>query len=242
MTGCRPVPPFQTDLDPTLIGPSTRTLPRAVNGNRPRVHRGVFLTKTAHRLNQTTAILSYLAILGVSVAASVTDLRTQRIPNKLTGFAMLGGLAFWLAAGLINGRGLAGIAGDGSGTFIASFIGLLCGLIPFAILVTMGGLGGGDMKLMGAIGAWSASWQVVLATTMYALLAAAMMAILLMIQHKRVKLTLARIAGIAATKGKLIQADDDATAPKVPFAVAALVGVAIAGAEHMLRLWPPLLW
>jgi prepilin peptidase CpaA len=185
--------------------------------------------------------LAYIAIVGVCLAATVTDLRTGRIPNALTASAMLAGLVFWLVAGLATGKGLVSHEGVIAGTVTASFLGLLCGLIPFAILVMLGGLGGGDMKLMGAIGAWSASWRIVLDTTVYALLAGALIAIVLMVQHKRVKLTLARLAGIAATGGKAVEPDDDATAPKVPFAAAALVGVAIAGAEHMLRLWPPLL-
>lgn len=155
---------------------------------------------------------------------------------------MLAALLFWAIAGVAGGRGLMGTDGTMHGTLAASFIGLLCGLIPFGIMVSMGGLGGGDMKLMAAIGAWSADWKVVLATTIYALLAAAAIAVILMVQSGRVKITLARIVGIAATRGKVITPDDDATAPKVPFAVAAAVGIAIAGAEHMLRLWPPLLW
>ena len=187
-------------------------------------------------------ILAYVIVLGVCIAASVTDLRTHRIPNKLTGLAMLTALAYWLVAGLVAGKGLVGEPGGFDGTFVESFGGLLCGLIPFGILVTIGGLGGGDMKLMAAIGAWSARWEVVLGTTIYALLIGALIAVVLMIRHKRVKLTLTRLVGIAATKGKAISPDDDRTAPKVPFAVAAAAGVAIAGAEHMLRLWDPLLW
>lgn len=186
-------------------------------------------------------ILAYIAIVGVCVAATVTDLRTGRIPNKLTASAMLAGLVFWLIVGLVTGRGLVGAEGEISATLTASFLGLLCGLIPFAILVMLGGLGGGDMKLMGAIGAWTAHWRIVLDTTIYALAAGALIAIVLMIRTGRVKLTLARLVGIAASRGTVIKPDEDTTAPKVPFALAALVGVAIAGAEHMLRLWPPLL-
>ena len=195
-----------------------------------------------------TLLMAYIAIVGVCVAASVTDLRTGRIPNKLTASAMLAGLVFWLIAGLIAGRGLVGAEGTIAGTLTASFLGLLSGLIPFAILVMLGGLGGGDMKLMGAIGAWGAytasgdaPWRIVLDTTIYALLAGALIAVALMIRHKRVRWTLTRLLGIAASKGKVIAPDDDGSAPKVPFAVAALVGIAIAGAEHMLGLWPPLL-
>ena len=193
-------------------------------------------------------ILAYIAIVGVCVAATVTDLRTGRIPNKLTASAMGAGLVFWLVAGLVAGRGLVGAEGAISGTLTASFLGLLSGLIPFAILVMMGGLGGGDMKLMGAIGAWGAhtvtgdpAWRIVLDTTVYALLAGALIAIVLMIKHKRVRLTLLRLVGIAASRGEVIAPDDDASAPKVPFALAALAGIVIAGAEHMLGLWPPLL-
>lgn len=182
--------------------------------------------------------LAYIAIVAVCIAATVTDLRTGRIPNKLTASAMLAGLVFWLVVGLVVGGGLVRTDGVISGTVTASFLGLLCGLIPFAILVMLGGLGGGDMKLMGAIGAWGAHWRIVLDTTVYALAAGALIAIVLMIKHKRVKLTLVRLFGIAASKGKVISPDDDATAPKVPFAAAALVGIALAGAEHMLPFWP----
>lgn len=192
-------------------------------------------------MTDTTAILAYLAILGVCIAGSVTDLRTARIPNKLTGGAMLAGLVFWLIAGLVSGRGLAGDSEGIAGTLVASLLGLLCGLIPFAVLVSMGGLGGGDMKLMGAVGAWTANWQVVLGTTLYALLVAAGIAIVLVIKHGRVRLTLMRLTGIAATRGQAIAPDDDATALKVPFAVAVAVGVGVAGAELMLGLWDPLL-
>lgn len=183
-------------------------------------------------------LLAYIAIVAVCVAASATDLRTGRIPNKLTASAMVAGLLFWLIAGLVTGRGLVGAEDAISGTISASFLGLLCGLIPFAILVMMGGLGGGDMKLMGALGAWSAHWRIVLDTTVYALLVGALIAIVLMVRHGRVKLTLVRLFGIAASRGKVVSPDDDAGMPKVPFAVAVLAGIALAGAEHMLWFWP----
>lgn len=188
-----------------------------------------------------TLTLAYIAILGVCIAASVTDLRTGRIPNKLTASAMLAGLVFWLVVGLVSDRSLVEINGSISGTVTASFLGLLCGLIPFGILVMLGGLGGGDMKLMGAIGAWTASWRIVLDTSVYALIAGALIAIFMMIRMGRVRLTLARLFGIALSRGTAVSPDDDPNVPKVPFAVALLVGVAIAGAEHMLKLWTPLL-
>ncbi|MEM1353598.1 MAG: A24 family peptidase [Planctomycetota bacterium] len=182
--------------------------------------------------------IAFVGLLGVVVAASVTDIRTEKIPNRLTYPAALGALSYWLLAGLLAGRGI----GGQDGTLAASFIALLAGLIPFFILITIGGLGGGDMKLMAAIGAIAGRWEVVLATTVYALLIGALIAIVLMVKHKRVKLTLYRIVGIASTRGKAIKPDDLPGGPKVPFALAAAAGAAIGGAEHMLELWTPLLW
>ena len=43
---------------------------------------------------------------------------------------------------------------------------------------------------------------------------------------------------IDAVERPAAEPDDDAAAPKVPFAVAACVGFALAGAEHMLWFWP----
>src|SRR6185503_3388038 len=79
--------------------------------------------------------------MGVGLTACVTDLRSRRIPNVLT-FGAAG-------AGLIY----AGVTGGWSGVGAASlgwFIGAMAFIVPFAL----GGLGGGDVKLLAAIGAW----------------------------------------------------------------------------------------
>lgn len=182
--------------------------------------------------------VAYAGLIGVVTAAAVADIRTGKIPNRLTYPAAVGGLIFWLIAGLIVGRGV----GGEPGTLAASFIALLAGLIPFLILITIGGLGGGDMKLMAAIGAIAGRWEVVLATTVYALLIGVLIAVVLMIKHKRVKLTLYRLIGIVATRGQAIKPDEIPGGPTVPFALAAALGAALAGAEQMLGLWSPLLW
>jgi prepilin peptidase CpaA len=77
------------------------------------------------------------AFVAISVAS---DVRSRRIPNLLCGVGMLVGLG-------LNALcfGWHGLAASGSGLF--ANIALL--LFPFA----MGGIGGGDVKMMGAIGA-----------------------------------------------------------------------------------------
>ena len=74
-------------------------------------------------------------------AALYTDIRTKRIPNLVTIPIALIGLVYHLLA-----------AGSVAGLFYALkglFLGCLLLIIPFML----GGMGGGDVKLLGALGA-----------------------------------------------------------------------------------------
>lgn len=188
-------------------------------------------------------ILAYVLLLGVVGYACYTDIRTKLIPNALTFPAMLAGLVLWTVAGLAAGRGL-GTPGAMEGTVSASFLALIAGGVPFVVLVFIGGLGMGDAKLMAAVGALSGQWQVVLGTTIYALVVAAGIGLVTMVRTGRVRLTAYRMLGIVLSGGKAMKPDDDPDSPTVPFAVAIAAGAAFSGAELMLGLWPPnpLIW
>jgi prepilin peptidase CpaA len=82
-------------------------------------------------------------IIGLSIAAVACgwDLKTRRIPQILT----LGGAVAGVLFHLVTGGWSAGAASLGGWT-----IGILIFLAPFAL----GGLGAGDVKLLGALGAW----------------------------------------------------------------------------------------
>lgn len=82
-----------------------------------------------------------IALAGILAVAVVNDLRSQRIPNRLTCPAMLAGLAWHAATGGLDGA-LFSLAGLGLG------LGLM--LVPYAV----GVMGAGDAKLMAACGAW----------------------------------------------------------------------------------------
>lgn len=85
--------------------------------------------------------MTTLAVVFVAVAACVTDLRSRRIPNALTLSAALAGLlAHWL------------IGGPEGALFSAS--GWLVGLLVFLPFFMLRGMGGGDVKLLAALGAW----------------------------------------------------------------------------------------
>ena len=84
------------------------------------------------------------AAVAVAAAASITDLKTRKIPNKLTFSAMLAGLACNLV--LFGFKGLTG-----------SFLGILMGFAAF-IFFAIGALKAGDVKLYMAIGAFT-GWR-----------------------------------------------------------------------------------
>jgi prepilin peptidase CpaA len=81
------------------------------------------------------------ASLVVASAACVADLRTRRIPNVLTFGAAAMALMFHALTTGLPGVGLAAA-------------GWVVGAAVFFPVFALGGMGGGDVKLLGALGAW----------------------------------------------------------------------------------------
>jgi prepilin peptidase CpaA len=79
--------------------------------------------------------------LTAGLAACITDIRARRIPNWLTGSVALSGL---MAHAVLP-------SGDG---FLPSLAGLALGLLVYLPIYLLGGMGGGDVKLVAALGAW----------------------------------------------------------------------------------------
>ncbi|MCQ6559121.1 A24 family peptidase [Paenibacillus mendelii] len=88
--------------------------------------------------------------------ALVSDVRTMRIPNALTIPAFAAALLYHCAA-------------DGLDGGIYALTGVLAGLVPLLALHLLKGIGAGDVKLFGALGAWAGTYFV-LQTMMYAIL------------------------------------------------------------------------
>jgi prepilin peptidase CpaA len=79
-------------------------------------------------------------LLIILIPAAISDILFHRIPNRLTFAAILGGIVFHAASG-----GLKGV--------LLSLEGLFLGLAVLILFYILGGMGGGDVKLMGAVGA-----------------------------------------------------------------------------------------
>ncbi len=89
-------------------------------------------------------------VLFVLAVATVTDLRSRRIPNWLV-------FPFMASGFLVSGwmHGWAGV--------VQSLEGFGIGAVLFGLLALMGGMGMGDVKLLAGIGAWVGPQQLVVA-------------------------------------------------------------------------------
>jgi len=92
----------------------------------------------------------------VVAIATITDLRSRRIPNWLVLPFLLAGIA--IAPVLHGWHGLA-----------QSLEGMLLGLVLMGGLAALGGMGMGDVKLCAAIGAWIGPSQLLIALVIMAL-------------------------------------------------------------------------
>ena len=123
-------------------------------------------------MNPSTDIFLMIFLGGVLSTAAVIDWRIQKIPNWLTFPAMAIALTYH---GFINGAEGFFFSGEGM------FIGICVLIIPFL----MGGMGAGDAKLMGVVGAILGPKAVFIAFLLTALIGGGYALIMILI-HRRV--------------------------------------------------------
>ena len=155
--------------------------------------------------------------LAIALVAAVADLRTKRIPNWLT----YGGIV----SALVGRLTLLGWPGLKDG-----LEGMAAGASIFLLLFVLGGMGGGDVKLMAAVGAFSGMTQV--ATLLIAIaIAGGVMALIMALFRGRILLTLWNSLELARhhmTRGLQphpVLNVREAHAMRLPFAPAIAAGV-----------------
>ena len=94
-------------------------------------------------------IVLVLFVVAFTATAAICDWKTKRLPNVLTVPAFICAMLFHPIVGGIEG----GLAGAGHG-FLFALGGFATGFGTLFVLWLIGGGGGGDVKLMGALGAW----------------------------------------------------------------------------------------
>ena len=108
--------------------------------------------------------LSYVALVAaLTGTAAIRDLQTRRLPNWLTVSGFTAALLMHTVMGGVAGLGFA-------------LLGFAAGFGLLLVLWLIGAAGGGDVKLMGALGAWlgaALTFRVFLASTAIAAIATA---------------------------------------------------------------------
>lgn len=169
-------------------------------------------------------MIAWICAIALSVVALVWDVRTRRIPNAVTVSALLAALLFHGITGGWSGLAFA-LGGFGAG------FGLLF------VLWLVGGGGGGDVKLMGALGAWLGAPLILIVFLGSALVALVMLMATLMWQ------AVARAgqpvyAGVGGKGGGKDAKEQLKSARRViPYAVPAAVTTWIVVGAKLFALW-----
>jgi prepilin peptidase CpaA len=157
-----------------------------------------------------------IVVLGVVLVAAVNDIRTHRIPNILTFGSAAAALAYHAWSGGVHGLGVS--AG-----------GWAVGVALFLPLFLLGGMGAGDVKLLGAVGAWLGTMSVLYAG-LYSILAGGILALVVGWTHGYLGKALSnlwgllvfwRTAGIQPLPGLTIE---DSAGPRLAYGVAIAAG------------------
>jgi prepilin peptidase CpaA len=168
----------------------------------------------------TGAIQLYGAAVALGLLACLTDSMWRRVPNVLTlGAAVLAVVTRFVVEGW-----------SGIGWSVAGWsVGLLI-LLP---LFALRGMGGGDVKLLAAFGAWLGP-RLVAWTGLYGAIAGGVLAVAVTLWHGSFRRTLAnvlllamhwRVAGLRPVEGLTLETSHS---PKLPYAIPLTVGLVVA--------------
>lgn len=172
----------------------------------------------------------YGVLAVVLIAASVADVRSGKIYNCITYPA--------IAAGLIGHTLVGGLGGDDEALgLIGSLAGLVVGFGPLLLAWLAGGIGGGDAKLMAAVGAL-AGWSFTLPALFYGFVIAALMALVVMVRRRIVRRTLARVLRFLYLVVTPARPADPSTpeSPKIAFGLALCIGSGVALVERLCNV------
>ena len=155
--------------------------------------------------------------LAVALTACTLDVRTRRIPNVLTLGAALGACAYHLLT-----RGWWGLGTAAAGWSI--------GLVMFLPLFALRGMGGGDVKLLAALGAWLGPGQAIW-VGLFSALAGGPLAVLLALSKGYLRRAFSNVWGllmfwrVAGLKPHPALTLESSGAPRLPYALPIAAGL-----------------
>jgi len=157
--------------------------------------------------------------IAVAIVASAFDLRTRRIPNALTFGAAIAAVAFHVVVG-------------GAIGLVTAAAGWALGVALFLPFFALRGLGGGDVKLLGAIGAWLGP-AAILYVAFYSTLAGGVLGIVVALQTRYLRQALSNLkflgtfwltVGLQPVESVSLDRKDT---PRLAYAVPVLAGLLV---------------
>jgi prepilin peptidase CpaA len=164
----------------------------------------------------TYALIFFLAACAI---ACVTDARWRRIPNALTYGAIFGALVFAAIRGPLP--------------FAESFGAALVILLAGSILLALGWLGGGDIKLLAA-GAATVGFPWFFLILVYIVIAGGVFAAASALREGRLRTVITHIVYSIASKTAIAA---DPNAKRVPYALAICAGTCYYAASESIAPW-----
>lgn len=159
-----------------------------------------------------------------AITACVTDVRQARIPNALT------------LASLTVAVGAHTVWPSGHGA-VAALGGALTGMAVFFPIFALGGMGAGDVKLMGALGAW-VGWGPTIWMGLYTAIAGGVLALVWSMAHGYLRQALGNLRAlgtfwlVAGVRPLPPLTLDEGRGPRLPYAVAILAGLLVTIWRH----------
>ncbi|MBU8932636.1 MAG: prepilin peptidase [candidate division Zixibacteria bacterium] len=163
--------------------------------------------------------MAFMAAIIVAALAVYTDLRWRKIPNNLTVPAVAAGIILNILSGGWNG-------------LLFSLTGLVIGIVVFIVPFALRGMGGGDVKLMGALGALLGGYAIVSIAIYTAILGGVLAIVVAVYNHqmgsslRKVMMLLAKLVPFVGRSKEI----DKTTSLRLPY------GLAIGGGTMLLIL------
>lgn len=159
-------------------------------------------------------------LISVLVVSAVIDYRLQKIPNLITYPTMAFAIGYHSVTNGFNG-------------FYFSLTGLMTGIALLILPYLLGGMGAGDAKLMGAIGAGIGPSQVIIAFLYTAIVGGVYALLLILLMHQRFRemikrrWTQLRIFVLTHRFEPIPAHPDEKSAPKLCYGIAISIGTII---------------
>lgn len=157
----------------------------------------------------------HVLLLALVIVCAYTDIARGKVYSFLTAPAIVIGFLLSMSLDILGGEG---------SQLVASLQALAIGVGIFGVVYLMRGIGGGDVVLMGAIGALAANWRMTLLAAFYAAVVGAVIGVGFLVWKKRLGEGLKQSFRLLVTFGRKPGREELKLEETFPYATAIAIG------------------